>query len=261
MQPYVIRRGDFLLKIAYKLGFDADTVWNDPLNDDLRKLRPDPNFLLAGDLMYVPDQTENDPPTHDLAAGSTTTFVTPPPPTHTLHFRFVNDDGSVYASKDYTIQELPDLTGLSTDGDGFSTFEAPVTLDKATIVFTETGEQWSFQIGGIDPINSLSGVFQRLQNLGFIGRDVQYVDSDVASNLGIMREALEILWSMDPDGRDSAESSASTSASSDDDDSDDDSDDDDSDDDDSDDDDNAGLSDDGTLDESTQNLLLKIYES
>jgi hypothetical protein len=37
MVPYVVRPGDYLLKLAHRHGFDVDTVWNDPGNDDLRQ--------------------------------------------------------------------------------------------------------------------------------------------------------------------------------------------------------------------------------
>ncbi len=54
MQPYVIRQGDFLLKLAHKFGFDADSVWSDPSNSALRTLRSDPNILSPGDILYIP---------------------------------------------------------------------------------------------------------------------------------------------------------------------------------------------------------------
>jgi hypothetical protein len=38
LQPYVIKQGDHLALLAYKFGFDADTVWNDPKNAQLRQL-------------------------------------------------------------------------------------------------------------------------------------------------------------------------------------------------------------------------------
>jgi len=59
----------------------------------------------------------------------------------------------------------------------------PVTLQTATFVFTGTGETWAFSIGGLDPIDTLSGVFRRLQNFGYIGQDLPFDPS----NLGLIR--------------------------------------------------------------------------
>jgi hypothetical protein len=172
MQPYVICQGDYVQKIAEQFGFDADAVWNDPKNADLQTLRESPNLLLAGDVLYIPDP--QDPVLHTLASGTTNTFVAPDAATVSIALKFQVIGDSTYASKAYTITELDSLTGLATDGDGVATFDVPVNLETVTLVFTETGESWTLAIGGMDPINSLSGVFQRLQNLGYIDRDVQF---------------------------------------------------------------------------------------
>ena len=74
MQPYVIRQGDYLLSLAQQFGFDADTVWNDPANAALRKLRADPNFLWPTDILQIPDQ-DAPPVTTRLTTGTTNAFV------------------------------------------------------------------------------------------------------------------------------------------------------------------------------------------
>jgi hypothetical protein len=169
VQPYVIRQSDYLLKIAHKFNFDPDTVWNDPKNDALRKARPNPNILFAGDLLYIPDQLNSDPPSHELIAGSTNTFVATDPPTVSVAVKFVSeDDPSAYASKAYTVKELDLLTGLATDDEGMASFDAPLTLESATIVFTDTGESFLLRVGWINPIDTNSGVLQRLGHLGFL---------------------------------------------------------------------------------------------
>jgi N-acetylmuramoyl-L-alanine amidase len=186
MQPYVIRQGDFLLSLAHQFGFDADTVWNDPKNAQLRQLRPNPNTLYPTDVLYIPEP--NAPVMQSLTTGTTNNFVSSPPTT-TLSVTFVGNDPTAYASKAYTIQELDQLTGLVTDGNGVAKFDAPVTLETATLVFTETGESYALSIGGMDPINTLSGIFLRLQNLGYIGAAVPFD----ASNVDLVRAALRAL--------------------------------------------------------------------
>jgi hypothetical protein len=188
VQPYVIKQGDYLAALAATFGFDADAVWNDPANADLQKLRKDPNILWPTDILYIPDQIDREPATQSLTPGTTNNF-TSDPPTITLTVKFVGPDGSPYASKAYTVQELANLTGLQTDASGVATFQAPVTLKRATLSFTDAGQSCSIAIGGLDPVNTLSGIFQRLQNLGYIGADVVF-DS---SNLGVLRAGLSAL--------------------------------------------------------------------
>jgi len=58
LQPYVVLQGEYLAMLAYKLGFDANAVWNDPKNQQLRdagKLSQDPNVLWPTDVIYIPD--------------------------------------------------------------------------------------------------------------------------------------------------------------------------------------------------------------
>ena len=264
MQPYVIRQGDFLLKVANKFGFDADAIWQHPNNADLRQLRSDPNILLATDMLYIPDQLSSAPATCDLAVGQTNTFVATDAPKVALNLRFVHGDGTPYASVAYTVEELAELTGLTTDGDGVATFQVPVTLATATVTFSDTGDSFPLSIGELDPIDTPSGVFSRLQNLGHIGRDVEFDPS----NLDVLRVGLLVLKASQPPSDDAATDSATaTDADQDsatasdagqdsatasdaepdpagggDDASDD-----------------AGLADDGTLDASTKSLLLKAH--
>lgn len=180
MEPYVIRQGDYLLSLAYQFGFDADAVWNDPKNADLRQLRSNPNILYPTDLLYIPDPTPA--PMTTLTVGTTNSFVASAP-TVTITLTF--SDTSL-ASQAYTVRELEQLTGLTSDATGTVTFTIPVTLATATIVFTASGATYVVKIGNLDPIDTLSGVFQRLQHLGFIDDDAE-CDS---SNLEPVRLAL-----------------------------------------------------------------------
>src|SRR5580693_5844276 len=132
------------------------------MNADLRKLRSNANVLWPTDVLYIPDPTT--PPLQTLTTGTTNSFVSTPPSV-TLTIKFSDPS---FASVAYSVSELPDLTGLTTDADGTATFSVPVTVDTVTIVFTESGESFAYDIGGLDPIETASGVFQRLQNLGFI---------------------------------------------------------------------------------------------
>jgi LysM repeat protein len=183
VQPYVVRQGDYLLKLASQFGFDADTVWGDPENQQLNTLRTDPNILFPGDVLQIPDPVAADPTS--LTPGSTNNFVSTPP-TATLQVQFIGADGSPLASAAYQIQELPALTGQQTDGSGLATIQVPVSYETLTVVFTDSGAAYQLQVGDMDPINSLSGIFKRLQNLGFIANDMDFDPT----NFHVLRSAL-----------------------------------------------------------------------
>jgi len=176
MQPYIIRQGDYLAKLAYKFSFDAEAVWNDPKNAELQKLRPNPNILLAGDILYIPDPAPVQAGTKSLTSGTTNSFASNCP---TVPVTICFLDASL-ASHPYTVNELPQLTGLTTGTDGTASFEVPVTMQAVTLVFTSGGTTFNCQTGNLDPINTLSGICQRLQHLGYLSStlDPTSVDPD-----------------------------------------------------------------------------------
>jgi hypothetical protein len=244
MQPYVIRQGDYLLRLAQKFGFDADTVWNDPKNAQLRqagRLSQDQNILNPTDMLFIPNPAP--PVMHRLNMGTTNTFTAAAVPTVTVTHQFRGDDPKTYASKAYSISELSDLTGLTTDENGVLTFQTPTTLMKATVVFSDTGESWVLAIGHLDPIETLSGIFQRLQHLGYIAENLPF-DS---TNLDLLRAGLIAFKNAEsasaseptPDSGSSPDSAtaATTDAGQG----------------------HAGLGDDGKLDADTTNLLRQAY--
>jgi hypothetical protein len=56
-QNYVVQQGDHLPSIADQFGFFTyETIWNHPQNADLKKRRGNPNVLLPGDQLFIPDK-------------------------------------------------------------------------------------------------------------------------------------------------------------------------------------------------------------
>lgn len=164
MEPYVIREGDTLAKLARRFGFDADTVWKDPKNADLRKVRSDPNILWPTDILYIPDEVGRESAMHPLITGTTNSFTSEVPMIPLI----VQFSDTRLASQPYTIAELDQLTGLTTDASGLLTATVPVDLHAATITFPTIAFTCSLRIGWLDPVNTLSGAYQRLRNLGYI---------------------------------------------------------------------------------------------
>src|SRR5580692_7166796 len=151
MQPYVARQGDFVDLLAHKYGFDADVVWNDSANDELRRNRDNPNVLSPTDILYIPPRS--DPAPFSLQTGTKNTFQSNVP-TVPVQIRFDYPD---LASQAFTIDELPDLTGKSTDGDGIAKVDVPIDIGDFTVTFTSSGASFVFLLGHLDPVDTLSG--------------------------------------------------------------------------------------------------------
>lgn len=161
--PYVVRAGDYVLKVANRLGFDAEQVWSDARNERLRSVRGSPNVLCSGDVLYVPSPTKRWLTVNVGAVNAFTVQV----PTAEVSVTFVSE-GRPVAGQACRIHELPKLTALKTDSNGALSFSIPATLDIATVEFTNLSLTQTLHIGGLDPATEDSGVIQRLYNLGFL---------------------------------------------------------------------------------------------
>lgn len=167
MKPYVIQQGDYLTRLATRLRFDADAVWNHPANEALRALRPDPNQLCPGDLLRVPAEPVEAP--LPLRGGAANRYRSRAPRVGlTVAFRD-GDEGAPLANERYVIEGLGGRVTGTSDGDGRVRFEVPVTVSEVRVVFCERHLAFQVDVGHLDPVNSDSGVRQRLAHLGFDG--------------------------------------------------------------------------------------------
>ncbi len=186
MKPYVIKQGDYLLKIAHILGFDADLVWNGGQNAELKALRKDPSMLKAGDVLFVPDEPK---PKLRLNQHEANAFVARVPAVKlALH---VAEDGEPLKNKKYVIEGLGDESEQVTDGDGKLELSAPVHVREVIVRFVETGKRLKLAIGELDPPDTPSGARMRLTSLGFYGPKLagkdQYVERDDEALRGALR--------------------------------------------------------------------------
>jgi hypothetical protein len=162
---HVVSQGESVESIATENGHFWETLWNDPNNADLKKLRKDPHILFPGDQVYVPPlrpRQENAPTT------KRTTFKRKGIPSK-LKVRFL-DDGKPRAGKAYTltVDDGPPIQG-TTDGDGVLTQPVPPRAEQAVVLFDgDTPDlAFTFSLRWLDPVDTPSGQRERLRNLGY----------------------------------------------------------------------------------------------
>ncbi len=177
MKPYVIKQGDYLLKLAHHLGFDADAVWNDGANGELKEVRKDPDMLQAGDILMVPDEPKKQ---LDLKAEQENNFVATVPKIAVS--LAVTDDEEPLADEAYVVEGLGDDEGRTTDADGFVSFEAPVHVREVTVKFVNVDLAFRIGIGELDPIDTDAGIRMRLTQLGYYGPQLAGADQYVEKN-------------------------------------------------------------------------------
>jgi N-acetylmuramoyl-L-alanine amidase len=177
---YTVQQGDHLSKIAKDNGFtDYTVIWNHPENADLKKQRQNPNVLLPGDQIFVPDMEEKQ------ESGATDKRHTFTVDKKILKLRLVLED--IY-EKPIAGAQCALLVGdqtfqVTTDGQG--KLEQEIPLDSTEAFLAIRGDQTPFaneviaiKIGHLDPIDELSGQIARLNNLGYFPGNLDGSDAD-----------------------------------------------------------------------------------
>lgn len=54
-EDYTVQQGDCILSITHERGFHWETIWNHSSNSALKTLRKNPNVLMEGDVVHIPD--------------------------------------------------------------------------------------------------------------------------------------------------------------------------------------------------------------
>ncbi|MDP9034560.1 MAG: peptidoglycan-binding protein [Myxococcota bacterium] len=172
MNPYVVRQGDFLTKLAIQHGFDAEEVWNHPKNESLRSVRASPDVLCPGDVLYLPPPR---PKTwHPLTVGGDNRFVATVPVIKVS--LKLTAEGAPLANKACRVEGAGPVLQLTTGGDGSLAFSVPMSATILALVFDDPPLRYSLCPGWMDPDTTASGVGARLANLGYVDQTAVHPD-------------------------------------------------------------------------------------
>jgi N-acetylmuramoyl-L-alanine amidase len=172
---HVVRQGETAAQIAWRYGFaDVKAIWDDPGNRELAKARPNPAVLRPGDCVAIPPRKVamfKLPPEQEAK-------ITAKRPGQRLHLMVEWDVGDPAASARY---ELTFRHGHkehrrrgTTKGDGLLDEKLPLQATQLRLFVWPKDSQGKTDcvildlgMGYLDPIEDLSGVQARLENLGF----------------------------------------------------------------------------------------------
>lgn len=163
---YKVKQGDCISSIAFRSGLFWQTIWNHADNKQLKNDRKDPNALMPGDEVFVPDTRAK---TASISAEAKHRFRRLGVPAK-LRLQFLIDDDvrSNVKYKLYIDSEL--VKEDSTDGDGFLDESiTPGASSGKVVLMDDDGneEHYEFNLGTVDPLDTEEGVKKRLYNLGF----------------------------------------------------------------------------------------------
>jgi N-acetylmuramoyl-L-alanine amidase len=162
MPWHTIKPGEWMRQIAYDHGFtDWEAIFNLPENQPLRDAKRDPNQLMPGERVFLP---ERDRKSADIAAGASHKFVVKRPPQQ-IYIVLHDEQGKPFKSRPYLVRLPGKVLQGTTDADGAVTIELPPDARDAFLEIDDV--QIDLLPGHLDPVDAESGVQARLQNLGF----------------------------------------------------------------------------------------------
>ena len=169
----IARQGDTVARIAWEKGFaDWQAVYGDPANADLREKRPNPDILAPGDEVVIPQRK---PPVFQLATGKEHVLKVKRPKVR-LHLLLTDEEGTPFKNARFEIllADGPKATIKgSTNGDGILDEKIPYDEVEVDISAWPPDDpnhmcvNWRVYVGGLDPIETPTGVQARLRGLGF----------------------------------------------------------------------------------------------
>lgn len=156
-----VRQGEDLTSIAIRYGFNPQTIWDDSANSELKRLRKNPNILMPGDIITIPDKRDRE---ESGGTESRHSFVALGR-TRTLKLELKNDEGEALANCDYRLRIDETWREGSTDGNGQLNEQIPIRARRALLIID--GKEIALRVATLDPISTVSGVQARLRNLGY----------------------------------------------------------------------------------------------
>jgi hypothetical protein len=161
---YVVRQGDCIASIAEKHGHFWERIWDDPANAELRRVRKDSRVLLPGDRVTIPEKQQKFEPGQTEMRHRFQLKGRP----DSFSVRVLRD-GEPRGNEPYELEVDGETYRGVTQANGFVIRSIQPDAQRARLVVGEGEDQQEFYflLGGIDPIEEISGVQQRLRNLGY----------------------------------------------------------------------------------------------
>jgi hypothetical protein len=159
---YVVRQGDCISKIAADAGFFWQTIWDHPRNQELKAARQDPNILLPGDRVYIPDKRLR---AEAKPADQRHRFVLKGVPAM-LRVK-VEKLGQARANESYILNIDGKVTRGNLDSQGYLKVSISPNARQGVLEVGSDRQRFEFELGGVDPIDEVTGIQVRLNNLGY----------------------------------------------------------------------------------------------
>jgi hypothetical protein len=202
---YVVKQGDCIESIAFERGLFWKSVWDHQQNAELKRVRRNPNYLLPGDKVYVPDKQLKDEP---CVTEKKHRFKRKGVPSK-IHI-IIERDGRPLANVPYVLSIDGALFSKKTTARGEIIQPIPPNARSGKLRLGEGNdvEEYDLFLGHMDPVDIMSGVQARLNHLGFeVGEPDGKVTTETIAALRAFQKiaGLQVTGEMDQATRDALE--------------------------------------------------------
>ncbi len=159
---HTVGKGESLASIAKENGFLWKTLWDHGNNAELKAQRRNPNQLVEGDVLFLPEKGKKEV---GKPVDARHKFKRRGEPTR-LKLQLLNM-GEPRRNEPYTLTFGDEVIHGTTDADGKIDQPIPGETKTATLSLGDGAEVYEVAIGELDPIDEITGVQHRLSNLGF----------------------------------------------------------------------------------------------
>lgn len=171
MSEHLAAPGECLASLSEAFGFpDFHTIFDHPENSALKTARPNPNMLVPGDLVHIPDRrlknaSLSEDVQHEVRIGQ---------PEARFKLKLMDDQGVVFAGKKFKLKIGATEIKGTTDGDGMINEIIPSGFNSGELVIFPEGRDDVLEgyliplsLGSLLPPDTLDGQKLRLGNLGY----------------------------------------------------------------------------------------------
>lgn len=159
---HIVSAGDSIPSLAHDNGHFWETLWDHPENAELKAKRKNPNILAPGDEVYIPPIRVKDFPGGTDQRHS---FKRKGVPAKLKMQLFLM--GEPRRNEPYTLVLDDEIIKGTTDGDGNLEHFIKPNSRGGVLKLNGGKEEYPVRVGHLNPIDTISGIKQRLNNLGF----------------------------------------------------------------------------------------------
>lgn len=164
-KEHKVKQGECISSIAEKYGLFPETIWDDAANAKLKETRKDLNVLYMGDVVVIPDKRDKE---ESGATEQRHRFIRKDVPNY-LRIIVTDEDDEPLTDTPYLLTIDHEHRQNITDSEGLIEEPIPPNARKGKLLVGENEDiyEYDLDLGHLDPIDEITGVQARLNNLGF----------------------------------------------------------------------------------------------